>query len=481
MKKIFLILFVMVGAFSACTNLQDLNVDTKNPAAVPGESLFTNAEKSLVDYISNTNVNVNIYKLMSQYWTETTYIDEANYDLVTRNISANVYSRLYLGVLTDLKEAAKIIDAQEVNANLAADKQNKLAIIEMLNVFTYAHMVDLFGAIPYSEALNSDNVYPKYDDGATVYADLMTRLNAALAKMDANAGSYGSADLYYEGDAAAWVMFGNALKVKLAITTADANSAASKTAIEAAYSKVFGSNGDDCKLNYLSSSPNYNQLYADLIASGRHDFVPANTIVDAMATLGDPRMDAYFRDKQDVDTSAVVNMQYLGGEYGFPNSYGQCSHLSSTIEDPTFPGVLLSYTEVCFYLAEAAERGYSVGKTAAGWYDEGVASSFDDWSVSGAAAYLADPAVAYATAAGTWKQKIGLQSWIANYVRGDVAFNNIRRLDAPAMNLPESGDPLPNRFTFPVNEQTLNADQYAAAVTLIGADDQAHKVFWDKN
>ncbi len=484
MKKIFLMLMIMVGTFTACTDqFADFNTDKKNPAVVPGETLFTNAQKELTDYISNTNVNINIFKLMAQYWTETTYIDEANYDLVTRNISTNVYSRLYLRVLTDLKEASMVIDGTEVVANLQSEKDNKLAIIELLNVYTYAQMVDIFGAIPYTEALNPDNVYPAYDGGAAVYADLMVRLDAAIAKLDANATSFGAADLYYGGDTEKWVKFAKGLKVKLAIVTADANTAASKTAVESAYAGVLASNDDNCQLTYLTSSPNYNQLYADLVASGRKDFVPANTIVDAMVSLSDPRMDAYFADQIDTSTvDGVVKLAWIGGAYGFPNSYNQVSHLGTVIETPDYPGVMMSYAEVCFYLAEAAERGYSVGGTAEAWYNKGIAASFDEWGVAGADAYIATPAVAYTTASGTWKQKIGLQSWIANYVRGDVAYNNIRRLDAPAMNIPESGETLPTRYTFPVNEQTLNEDEYAAAVTLIGGSDtKAGKVFWDKN
>ena len=99
-----------------------------------GEVLFTNAEKELADYVSNTNVNINIFKLMSQYWTETTYIDEANYDLITRNIANNIYSRLYLRVLKDLNEAAKIIESDVVLPSEEIARANRLHIIELLNV-----------------------------------------------------------------------------------------------------------------------------------------------------------------------------------------------------------------------------------------------------------------------------------------------------------------------------------------------------------
>ncbi|MDD2799443.1 MAG: SusD/RagB family nutrient-binding outer membrane lipoprotein [Bacteroidales bacterium] len=484
MKKIIFIISIFLVAVTGCTDqFEDFNTDKKHPANVPGEALFSNAQKELADYTSNTSVNINVFKLMAQYWTETTYIDEANYDLVTRNISSTIYFRMYLRILKDLDESSMLIQADaKMNAK---EKKNKLAINELMNVYCYAHLVDVFGAIPYTKALDAENVYPKYDAGSVIYTDLMARLNSAISKLDANEAGYGSADLYYHGDVAAWVKFANTMKVRMAITLADADNATAKTAVESAYSKAFASNDDDCMMAYLTSSPNYNQLYADLVASGRHDFVPANTIVDAMAKLGDPRMDAYFRDKMDTSSvSGVEKLAYVGGQYGFPNSYSQTSHLSSTIEAPNFPGIMMSYTELCFYLAEAAERGYSVGGTAESWYNKGVTASFDAWGVSGAAAYLAKPEVAYTTAVGTWKQKIGEQSWIANYTRGYEAYNNWRRLDFPVLNLPEQAtkySDIPVRFTFPVNEQTLNAAEYKAAATLIGGDLITTKVFWDKN
>ena len=44
-----------------------------------------------------------------------------------------------------------------------------------------------------------------------------------------------------------------------------------------------------------------------------------------------------------------------------------------------------------------------------------------------------------------------------------------------------SGLPVPNRYTYPLNEPTLNAINYQAAASAIGGDLQATKVFWDIN
>jgi len=81
--------------------------------------------------------------------------------------------------------------------------------------------------------------------------------------------------------------------------------------------------------------------------------------------------------------------------------------------------------------------------------------------------------------------KIGLQSWLANYTRGLEGYTTWRRLDYPIFNLPTSitsYTDIPVRFTFPVNEQTLNAARYNEAAKALGAggDKVTTKIFWDK-
>jgi hypothetical protein len=187
----------------------------------------------------------------------------------------------------------------------------------------------------------------------------------------------------------------------------------------------------------------------------------------------------------DTSTEAgVVKMAWVGGDYGYSNGYPNCSHITPTLYVADFPGILLTYDEVLFYLAEAAERGYNVGMTAEEAYNAAVSASFDFWGTQGVDAYLATADVAYATAPGNWREKIGTQAYLAFYTRGLVAYNEYRRLDYPIMNVApsaETGGPVPTRFTYPINEQTLNKDSYEAAVVAIGGDDLLTKLFWDKN
>jgi hypothetical protein len=277
--------------------------------------------------------------------------------------------------------------------------------------YSYQNLVDIFGNVPYTEALDIENIAPVYDDAATIYQDLISRVDAALADLDETQGSFGTADLIYGGDVASWIKFGNSLKVKLGITISDSHPELSRSTVESAVAAgVFTSNEDNAELQYLGAI-HVNPLYEDLVQSGRDDFVPANTIVDLMNSLNDPRRPLYF---------TTIGGEYKGGIYGESNPFSQYSHIADPIQAPDFPGILLTYDEIQFYLAEAAERGYNVGGTAEVFYNQAVTASIVWWggTPADAASYLATPAVAYASAPGTWQQKIGTQSYIAFYTRG---------------------------------------------------------------
>ena len=485
MKKIFYLLFIVLAVFaSSCTDeFEDWNTDKKNPAEVSGNALFSNAEKALADQLNTPNVNLNNWNLWAQYWTETTYTDEANFDIVNRNVPQSVFRAFYRRVLKDLDEAATLIAEEEVPAALEVDKQNRLHIIEMLNVFVYSRLVDIFGMVPYTDALNIDNVYPSYDAGEDIYADLFTRLNAAINGLNAAGGSYGSADFYYGGDVSKWIKFGNTLKIRMAITIADYDNATAKAAVEGAYSGAFESPDDDCLMPYATASPNFNPIHENLVASGRDDYVAANTIADVMNELEDPRRAYYF--DQNLE-------EYVGGTYGESSAFINHSHVAAPIQAPDFKGIILTYNELQFYLAEAAARGYDVGETAENLYTDAVTTSILWWggTQDEADEYLAKPEVDYATAIAAsaatepWREVIATQSWIASYINGFVGWTTWRRLDYPVFNMPPTPydgiTSVPTRFTFPINEQTLNEDNYKEAASAVGGDELVTKIFWDK-
>ena len=478
MRKILIPILSFTLIFSCMSDEQydDLNQDPKNPTQVTADVLFTSATKSLFDQMSSTNVNNNVFKLFAQYFTQTTYIDESNYDLNGRTITDSHWSEMYSNVLFDLKDSSEKVMADA--ALTENEKAGRLAQIEVLSVYTWQQLVDTFGDIPYTQALDiAQYPLPEYDDAETViYPDLITRIDAILANFDSGEGFDSTGDRVYEGDMDAWKKFANSLKLRIGIRLSDKNPVLSRAAVESAVSDgVFTSNADNALLNYLSATPNTNPLWVDLVESGRQDFVAANTIVDIMNGLDDPRRSLYFRENLGLDT-------FVGGEYGDSNSYTTNSQLGDLLHEASFAGVLMDYSEVSFYLAEAAERTYNIGGTADEFYNNGITASIEYWggTPSDVTSYLADPDVDYATATGTWREKIGTQFWLAMYNRGFEGWTVWRKFDYPILNIAaDSEDPVPLRYTYPVDEQNLNSANWDAASTSIGGDAQSTKLFWD--
>src|SRR5699024_1743115 len=372
MKKLILSIVVFSSVLMSCY-LTGLNENEKGASDIQADPLFSNAQFSLGDFLSNTNVNVNIFKFVAQYFTSTDYPQEPRYQLSNRTIPSNIWSELYRDVLGDLKESKTKIQNDELMDEDV--KQNKLASIEVINVQTYLMMVNLWGNIPYrngemGEALRPDVKPPGYMDAEAIYADLITRLDTAIGNFDKSAAGFGTADIYYGGDVAKWVKYANSLKMRMGIMLADAQPETAERLITEAAPNAFESNADNAIIAFQPNPPHANPLWESIIQSGRDDYIPSKPLVDRMNNLEDPRRPVFYDEKSGV---------YKGGIYGAQNTYADFSHLSAIMERPDLPGMIMGYPEVKFILAEAAARGYAVNGTAAKHYEEAILADLEYW------------------------------------------------------------------------------------------------------
>ncbi len=475
MKKIFLIFVPLLLLASACTeDISSLNVETKRPAAVPAPTMFSNAVRTLAGSLASASVNTNVFRFTVSHWAMAVYQDEAQYDFNTRAIPNGWWTTMYRDVIMDLRESAKLITADASLAPL--EKANKLAILDIMEVYTYSILVNTFGDIPYKESINASILFPKYDDAKTVSIDLIARLNSDISKINPAGASFASGeDLVYKGSATKWLKFAQTLRFKLGMVLADVDANAAKIAIEASDAGSISSAADNGLFTYLAASPNNNPLYTDIVLGGRSDYIAAKDLMDKLIGLNDPRKIAFF--------STNNAKSYAGGIVGKANTFVDFSRAGAKVIEPAAPCVLIDYVDAEFLRAEAKERGFSVAGTAESHYNNAIMASIVYWggSVADAAAYLAQPEVAYSTATGDWKQKIGTQKWIALYNRPYEGWLEIRRLDQPKIATPinaKSG--FPTRLSYPSTEQTLNGASYTAAASAIGGDIVTTKLFWDK-
>jgi len=482
MKKI--ILPLITGLMLVGCTTDDINNDPNSAYTALPTNLISYSQKAISDHITTPNYNTNVFRLTMQYWNEAIYMQESQYDFASRSVSDQIYSDNYVLILNNLVKAKELINAYVPTATETTwpkIKANQLAIVDIMMVYTFQNLVDTFGNVPYSEALQLGTTKtPKYDDAATIYTSLISRLDADINSLDvATTSSLGTADLYYAGSVAKWKKFGSSVLLKLGVTLADVNpSLAQSTVNKAIGYGVITANADNCLFNYLAASPNFNPLYSNLVVEGRQDFVAGKPIVDYMLASNDARLPKYFQksEKGDYKGSAIgLSASVQGGvnTLSLPGTYAVTA---------TTPGIILNATEVNFYLAEAAAR-WGTGNPAT-LYAAAIAASFEQWGLTAAdaAAYLTtkpyDPT--------NWKKSIGEQAWVALFNQPYSSWSTWRRLDYPQLTpaanaAPASEGKIPVRMVYSTRENSTNGANVSAAATAVGGDKLTTKIFWDKN
>lgn len=476
MKTLKYILCAMVLVLGIASCEQPDNINPKAATEVPIGTLFTNATVNLVNTVNSMSVNTNINRLIMQYWQECTYFTESRYNFQDRKIPDNYARSFYKDVMMDLKEAKTLLAEKEYTGTLAIERDNQVAMCDILQVYAMQCVVDAFGDMPYSEALlGIEDPTPVYDGAASIYADLLTRIAADIAALDASQGGFGSADLLYQGSTAKWKAFAASLQLRLGMRLADVNSSAASAAASAAIAAgVIGSEDESTILYYSGVSPHVNTIYSGFTISGRKDYIPTLTIVDMMVGMDDPRVELYFTAYPEAGT-------YTGAIPGLDGaqSFNNYSHFADRFMQAGFEAILFDYSETLFLMAEAAERGFISGDAEA-LYGDAVTASIEYWG--GTAADAATYVAANAYDNSTW-ESLATQKYIALYNRGTEAWAEWRRLDFPILNVPEGmvyGD-IPSRWPYPYDEIKNNKANYTAAAAAIGGDDHRTKLFWDVN
>ena len=468
MKKILFAAAAALAITSCTSDLSDLNVNGKAPEAVPAGALFANATMGYYDFTSVQNVNLNNLRLWSQHWTQTTYVDESNFELNNRDVNGNTFVRMYTTVIRDCEEArSALADVVASNAEIAASE----AAIEVMEVFAYSLLVDLFGDVPYTEAMGESNT-PSYDDDAAIYADLLARLDAAVGDLSGS-NAFGSSDIIYGGSADSWKMAANSLMLRMAIRMIDADAAMAKTYGEKAIAGgVFASSADDMRLFYSSAPPHTHPMWETLVQSGRTDFIASATLGDVLNGLADPRRAGFFKNLGGSDS-------VIGAPHGLQSDYYQFSQPGTALEDPTWSHAAISYVETEFLMAHAAVAGWAGAGDAATHYNNAVTASIEEWggSAADATTYLAQAGVTYDAA--TAASQIGMQKWIAMYSNPFEAYAAVRQYDVPMAVAAVAGTTTPARYSYPLDEYSLNTTNVDAAAAKFGGDDTMSKIFWD--
>lgn len=487
-------LFILAG----CTkDFEEINTNPNRPIDVPSYAFMTSAQKQLCDNIFDEWWGGRQSMLWAQYWAQNNYTDEDRYN-IRQNVNDGYWRTIYT-IMVDLNEIIELNQNPDKKDLLSAygANENQIASARILRAWVFQHLTDLYGDIPYFEALKakSDRVFlPPYDKQSDIYPAIIQELTEAAAQIDVTKAGWTQGDIIYKGDMTKWKKFANSLKLRMALRMKKADPTnAQKYIDEAIAGGVFTSNGDVAAFKYLPSAPNTAPMYSAYYIDNRTDFAVTAQFVDLLkgipvggaqkpnpfAGLEDPRLPIF---ADPVKDSTMLGPGYQGMPYGMPDEITKAigaqgsSWPGELILAPDFATILMDYAEVEFILSEIN-----------GWdqthYINGVKASLDYWGVDAA---IRDAFLAALPPAS--QETVLTQKYIALYTQGYEGWSEYRRTGYPKtlvhpgevtwIDLSSNpvkfealtGDDIPRRLTYPQEEQKVNVTNYKAAVAQFGED-----------
>ena len=286
-----LLVFVMTFTLGSCDLFElDINDDPNNPTTAAINLLLSQAELSLADNLEG-GINDN------QMGFAGILASADNFQLA-QNSYDGFWNNMYAGPLKDIEGIIQIA------SNPDALSPHYLGIGQLLKAYAFTTMVDLFGDIPYSEALQGDAATaiktPKFDDQEAVYASALALIDEAITNLSGTSPVAVSGDIIYGGNASRWLKFARSLKLKLLIQTRQVNPTA-KQDIE----KIFTDGGliataaEDFQFQFSkqqSSNDVRHSWYENSYTLGVNNFgyIQHQFMVEMLEDK-DPRFPFYFR------------------------------------------------------------------------------------------------------------------------------------------------------------------------------------------
>ena len=480
-----LILCGFLALTAGCTkDFDDININPNAPTAVNSGLLLPQIQRDMIGSVLGETWGIG--NIVIQHTAKNQFVNEDRYlwgEL--NNIWNNVYDNM-----RDVNNI--IIQSEEKN------EQNYKGIALVMRAWMFSLATDAYGDIPYSEAIKAKEGinYTKYDTQEEVYNGILNDLKEANTILGTT-GEVVAGDLIYAGDAAKWKKLANSLRVRYLLRISgkkDVGADLRSIVNDAANNPIFTGIADNGVYTFRSTAPDQFPLYSSRIGSF-NEFRASKTLLDTLAGLTDSRLSIFFRPTPATESSAnpvfvglpnglndVDALQYNGGPQ-FQSRIGSLFYENSISTQglSIAKGVIMTYAELQFLLAEAAEKGLIGESAETSFYEKGVNASFAFYGLTTPANYFSQPEVAYTGTKTEKLQKIGFQKWVSLYFQGMEAWFDWRRTGIPALTpgpSNQNNNQIPVRFRYPIIEQSLNAVGYQGAINRQGPDDLNSKMWY---
>ena len=505
MKKILIYTFITVAAwtFSSCdSGFDELNTDKTRATAIDPAFELNNAVLGFRTY-SNLIYDMGIVQQIIS--PNSGVLTGANFNQDNRDASDDMWHAYYREVIRYTRDVTR----------LTADKPERKNLYNMTRIVqacAFMMLTDAYGDIPYFEGgqgYPNSVFFPAYDAQQEVYTDIIAELTSATAALDASA-RIETADVLYGGNIDKWKKFGYSLLLRAGMRLSKVDAAKAQQVVQAAFQGGVITNLTDdafirCDANYT------NPMGGTLNATEANNFFLAKPFVDFLKNNNDPRLRSiavrYMGAASGSDQKPGVNdntdptvqngmplghdnntIQPVAAADGLTSFYEYSQVDRTRMTKLASPYYLVTSAQNHLLLAEAAQRNWITGDVAQ-LYNTGVTQHmlqmavFDPNSAVDPAditTYLADHPFDPANAL----EQINTQYWVASFLNGQEAFANFRRSGFPTLTPnPYPGTEVPGAFirrlTYPNSEISVNSANVGDAISRMGADNLATRVWWD--
>lgn len=490
-KKIFALALVTGSLLTACTNnFEELNTDPNRPKEITPGVMLGQLQYRIVNS-SMQSARSFTHELMQVDAPRSSSGGGGLHRYVV-SPGAGVWSNFY-GYLTDIEDIYDIAD--ELGEN------NYKAIALVYKTWAYSILTDLYGDVPYSEAIQARDgiVNPAFDEQKTIYPKLLENLETANSLFDDTKALTYAGDMVYNANAVSggknagivkWKKFCNSLRLRLLLRLekrdGEVNVTEQINAILADPAKypLFTATTDDAIFRYPGTFPYFNPYYNARTLDWRDGTYYTKFFLEKLNASNDPRRTIWC-----IPVKVNGANVFQGIESGYPTTVeyvvGQNSSYTDALKTLPQLGLMMPYAEVEFIKAELSLKGFTTGKTPQEHYEAGIKASIAQWGVTMPADFLADPEIAYDDAATEEEQleQIMLQKYYASTFVDYQSWFEKRRTGYPV--LPRgSGIPVENNFPYrvpyPTYLQSLNPANLQTAVSRMGGDNSDIKVWWDQ-
>lgn len=325
-KNILLPALTLVILMSSCglTELDLLN----DPSEVTADNvdvnlLYNNVVKEFADFVDEASDETMPYVRMTAMSGGFQYNNQdgpGDFNFI--------WSQAYNNLLPDIELVLQLAGERGFTVHTGSAK--------VMKAYVFFTLVDLFGDVPFSEALQGiANPSPKADDDASVYDAALALLDDAISDL-ASPVSPPPFEPFYDGDATGWIKLANTLKLRYHVQTRLVGGSASE--INALLDKIITSNDDDFEFPYgldrqtsADIPDSRHPYYQDGYETGGPSWYMSNYMMWEMIlgkAVVDPRVRYYFRRQdafEDNENQFTLECQAAPYPLHWPDGYPWCT------------------------------------------------------------------------------------------------------------------------------------------------------------